>query len=279
MIAHYVTLIVFLLLTGTAYAADATWKIFEIKGKASLQTDAGTRPLSNDKNLLETIHKGSRVKVDGVGKVVVVSLKSRQAFEVGSNSEGVVEDEQVRALKGTVSVKKGFSLPKGNDGKMGGIVMRGAGNTRSCLKALSPSNTAIVDLSPELYWENNCDGLKQVTITVLADERIVHTAESSETTYKVPVGVLQPGSRYMWLIDGGANFDMASGVFTILPDTERKEVVERMEAYGKEEGDDISGKIAYIYYIDGKGLNEMTRRESEKIRQRFPGAEGLKDLP
>jgi hypothetical protein len=268
-----------MLVSAPAFSADTTWKVFEIKGKVSLLTDSGARTLSNEKNLLETIRKGSRLKVEGSGKVVIVSLKSRQAYEIGDNSEGMVEEEQVRALKGTVSLKKGFTLPKANDGRMGGIVMRGAGNTRSCLKALSPINTAIVDLSPELRWENNCDGLKQVTITVLADERTVHTAESSETAFTIPAGVIKPGSRYMWLIDGGANFDMASGVFSVLPDADRKEVLEKTADYARTGGDGIAEMIAFIYFIDGKGLNEMTRLESEKIRQRYPGAEGLKELP
>ncbi len=279
MYAKFLTLLMAMLLAAPAFSAEAPWKVFEIKGKVSLQVDGATRTLTNEKNLLETIRKGSKVKVEGAGKVVVVSLKSRQAYEIADNSEGVVEDDQVRALKGTVSVKKGFTLPKSNDGKMGGIVMRGAGNTRSCLKAISPSNTAVVDLSPDLVWENNCDGLKQVAITVLADERIVHAGESSETSFKIPAGVLQPGSRYMWLIDGGANFDMASGVFTVLTEADRKEVLEKSAAFAKAGSEDIAEVIAYIYDISGKGLNEMARKESEKIRQRYPGAEGLKDLP
>jgi hypothetical protein len=262
-----------------ACAADNSWKVFEVKGRASLITETGTRVLNNDKSLLETIRTGNRVKVEGSGKVVIVSLKMRQAYEVGDNSEALVEEDQVRAIKGTVAVKKGFSLPKANEGRMGGIVMRGAGNTRSCLKALSPMNTAIIDLSPELRWENNCDGLKQVTITVLADERIVQTAESGATSYKIPAGVLQPGNRYMWLVDGGANFDMASGVFTVLAEPDRSEAAGRIAEFNKVSGDDVAAMIAYIYYLDGNGLNEYTRLESDKLRKRFPDSEGLKELP
>jgi hypothetical protein len=267
------------MLPVAAGAADNSWKVFEVKGKASLVSDSGTRVLSNDKSLLETVRKGSRIKVEGSGKVVVVSLKTRQAYEVGDNSEAVVEDDQVRATKGTVVTKKGFSLPKTTDGRMGGIVMRGAGNTRSCLKALSPINTATLELAPELRWENNCDGLKQVTITVLADERIVHTSESSDTAFRIPAGILQPGNRYMWLVDGGANFDMASGVFTVLPEADRVETLERITEFTRQGGEDVAAMIAYIYFLDGKGLNELTRLESDKLRKRFPDSEGLKELP
>ena len=61
------------------------------------------------------------------GKVVVVSLKNRQAFEVADNSEAVVEDDRVVALKGTVTVRKGYALPKGKDGRMGGSSCAGPG--------------------------------------------------------------------------------------------------------------------------------------------------------
>lgn len=280
MFANIVTGIAIILLSASSsFAADIAWKIFDIKGKATVQTDGVTRSISNDKNLLEPVRKGSRIKVEGSGKVVIVSLKTRQAFEIGDNSEGVVEDEQVRALKGTVSVKKGLSLPKGNDGKIGGIVMRGAGNQRSCLKALTPTNTAIMDLSPELRWENNCDGLKLVTITVLADEKAVHSSETEDTTFRIPEGVVQAGNRYMWLIDGGANFDMASGIFSVLSENDRKEVQERKTAFITEGSDDVASMLAYIYFLDSKGLNDLSRQDSARIKQRFPGADGLKELP
>lgn len=268
-----------LLFATSAFSAEILWKIFDIKGKASLTIDGTTRPLSNGKNLLEAVRKGSLIKVEGAGKVVVVSLKSRQAFEIGDSSEGMVEEDQVRAVKGTVVVKKGLSLPKGNDGKMGGIVMRGAGNTRSCLKALSPSNTAILDLAPELRWENNCDGLKTVTITLLADEKVVYSSELGESSVRIPEGIVQTGNRYMWLVDGGSNFDMASGIFTVLPESDRQEVLEKRSVFAKEGADDVASMLAYIYFLDGKGLREMTRDESERIRNRFPGADSLKELP
>jgi hypothetical protein len=278
MIVRIVTVLSMLMLSVSAFAADNVWKIFEVKGKASIISDSGTRTLSNEKSLLETVRKGSKVKTEAGGKVVIVSLKSRQAYEIGDNSEALVEEEQVRAIKGAVAIKNGFSLPKSNDGRMGGIVMRGAGNTRSCLKALSPINTALIDLTPLLRWENNCDGLSLVTITVLADERKVFSSESAETSFKIPAEILKPGNRYMWMIDGGANFDMASGVFSVLPEVDRSEALGRIAEFNKDNGD-VAAMIAYIYYLDGKGLNELTRLESDKLRKRFPDSEGLKELP
>jgi hypothetical protein len=277
--AQSLLILLLVMLSPPAFAADNIWKIFEVKGKASLITESGTRTLSNEKSLLETVRKGSRIKTEAGAKVVVVSSKNRQAYEIGDNSEAVVEEDQVRALKGTVAIKKGFSLPKSGDGRMGGIVMRGAGNTRSCLKAVSPINTALLEITPVLSWENNCDGLKQVTITVLADERTVFTSETSETSFKIPAETLKPGSRYMWMIDGGENFDMASGVFSILAEAEQKEVLVKISDFNRDTGDDVATMIAYIYYLDGKGLNELTRQESDKLRKRFPESEGLKELP
>lgn len=268
-----------LIVAGTVYGAEKTWRVFDVKGKAGLVAPDGARiSLSNEKNLLQALDTGSRVKVEGKGKVVIVSLKTRMAYEIADDSEAVVEDKEVRALKGSVAAKKGYTLPKGKDGKMGGIVMRG-GNTRSCLKVVSPANTATLDLDPVFQWENACEGLRQVTVTLLSDERVVHTAESGDSSMRIPAGVVKPGVRYMWLIDGGVNFDMASAVFTVLPEEERSEVMAQIAAAAGAGPDDIAGMIAHVYYLEGMGLAQMARQESEKIRKRYPGAAALKDLP
>ena len=278
-LTRIVTVVWVLMSSVSAFAADNIWKIFEVRGRASVISGNAVRALSNEKSLLETIRQGSRVLTEAGGNVVIVSLKDGLAYEVGDSSEATVEDEQVRAVRGTVTMKKGFLLPKAGDGRTGGIVMRGAGNTRSCLKAISPVNTAILELTPELRWENNCDGLRRVTITILSDERVVHTAECSETSFKIPADVLQSGSRYMWMIDGGTNFDMASGLFTIPAEADRKEVLESITGFSRETGEDVSAMIAYIFFLDAKGLNELARLESDKMRKRFPASQGLKELP
>ncbi len=268
------------LATSIASAAEKDWRIFGVQGTAKLISASGAiTPLTLEKNLLQPLSQGSRIKVEGRGKVVVVSIKSRLAFEILDESEALLEADQARVLKGKVIPRKGYALPKGNEGRMGGIVMRGAGNTRSCLKAVSPLNTAILELDPVLVWTNDCEVLKQVTITVLADDKTINTAETSDTKYRIPAGILKPGNRYMWLIDGGSNFDMASGVFSIPAEPVLSEMLLKLNRKKTADIDDLVERIAFIYLLNEHGVIDTARDESALLRKLYPGSEGLKELP
>ena len=125
-------------LFATSIALADEWRMFGAHGMVQL-TPRGGEPtiIDNDKSLMIKITNSSTIQVKGKGKVVLVSLKSRKAFEIGDNSTAIVEPDIVRALSGVVNPKSGFAQPAGKSGKIGGVVMRGAGNQGGCLKAIS----------------------------------------------------------------------------------------------------------------------------------------------
>jgi len=265
-----------LLAAGTASADD--WRIFGAQGTVQI-APKGADPvtINNDKSPMMKVTEGSTISVKGKGKVVVVSLKSRQGFEIGDNSTAQVDPTTIRAIKGSVSPKNSFAPPVGKEGKMGGIVMRGAGNQSGCLKALSPINTNILNPAPELRWENRCSGVSRLSLTILSDENVVHATEVlSLSSYRVPENILKEGNRYLWMVDGGANFDMSSGVFMVTGGKEREEVVQRMkEAHSATNPED---RLAYIYFLSDRGFSEMAREEADRLRSAFPEASGLSEL-
>lgn len=262
---------------GIASADD--WRIFGVHGTVQIASKGGEPvTINNDKSLMMKVPDGSTLLVKGKGKLVMVSLKSRQAFEIGDDSSALVDSATIRALKGSVTPKSGFAPPTGKDGKMGGIVMRGAGNQRSCLKALSPINTNILATSPELRWENRCNRLSTVSLSIISDERTVHSAEVvSVSSYKVPENILKGGSRYLWMVDGGASFDMTSGVFQVTGGKEREELLQRMKE--AESATTPEERISYIYYLSDSGFTEMAKGEGNRLRAAFPEASALSDLP
>jgi hypothetical protein len=280
MTAYYCAIIGTALIFITASTALADdWRIFGAQGTVQIAQKGGDPfTINNDKSPMMKVSEGSTILVKGKGKVVLVSLKSRQAFEIGENSTAQVDPTTIRALKGAVNPKSGFAPPTGKDGKMGGIVMRSTGNLRSCLKAISPINTAILALTPELRWDNRCNGLSKVNLTILSDERVVHSAEiPSVSSYRLPENILKEGSRYLWMIDGGASFDMASGVFMVTGGKERDEVLQRMkEATSVTTPED---RLAYIYFLSDRGFAEMAKEEGSRLRSAFPEASGLSELP
>jgi hypothetical protein len=267
----------FIVAAGPAAAED--WRIFGAQGTVQVAEKAQEAvTIDNAKSPMMKVADGTTVLVKGKGKVVLVSLKSRQAFELGDNSAAVVEATTVRALKGVVNPRKGFSAPTGKDGKMGGVVMRGASGQSGCLKALSPIKTTILALTPELRWENRCRGVSSVNLTILADDKVVLAAEvHSASSYRVPEKILKEGGRYLWMIDGGASFDMASGVFAVADGKVREEVLqqekETVAAGGPEE------RLTYVYFLIDRGFAEIAKEESDKLRAAFPEAAGLAELP
>ena len=263
----------------TSIALADEWRMFGAHGTVLLTPKGGESTIiNNDKSLMMNIANSSTIQVKGKGKVVLVSLKSRQAFEIGDNSSAIVEPDIVRALNGAVNPKSGFAPPTGNSGKMGGIVMRSTGSQTGCLKAVSPIKTTIMDLTPELRWENRCSGLTSLSFTLLSDEHVVHTAEVlSLSSYRLPENILKEGKRYLWMLDGGASFDMTSGVFMVATEKERKEVLQRMkEATSANSPED---RLAYIYFLSDMGFSEMAREEGRMLRAVFPEASGLSGLP
>jgi len=275
----FVIMLITLILTAAGKAQADDWRIFGAHGTVQI-TPKGGNPavINNEKSLMMKVANGSTIKIIGKGKVVVVSLKSRKALEIGDNSTALVAPDTIRALSGTVSPKSGFAQPTGKDGKMGGIVMRGKANQRSCIKAISPINTTIPALTPELRWENRCSGLSRVNLTILSDERVVHSAEvSTLPSYKVPENILKEGNRYLWMIDGGASFDMASGVFLVTTATEREELLQRMKDVNSSTS--TEDRIAYVYFLSDRGFSEMAREEGNRLRAAFPEASALSDLP
>ena len=224
------------------------------------------------------VSEGSTIQVKGKGKVVVVSLKSRSAFEIGDDSTARVETDTVRPLKGTVNPKTGYAPPAGKDGKIGGIVMRGADNQKGCLKLISPVKTKIVELTPELRWENNCSGVANLGVTILSDEQVVHSAEvRSVSSYRVPENVLKAGNRYLWMIDGGSGFDTSSGVFMVAENKEREEVTQQTKSASSTAAPE--DRLAYMYFLSDRGFSELAKVELGKLRTAFPEAAGLLELP
>ncbi len=275
----WVISMVFIFMTaGSALADD--WRIFGAQGVVQIAPKGGEPvTISNEKSPMMKVSEGSTITVKGKGKVVLVSLKSRQAFEIGDNSTALVDPASIKAIKGTVNPKSGFAPPTGKDGKMGGIVMRSISKkNRSCLKALSPVSTTVLETTQELRWDNQCDGLSKVTLTILSDEQVIHSAEVlSSSSYNLPKDILKTGNRYLWMIDGGASFDMASGVFLVAGGNEREEVLQRMKEISQlaipEE------RLAYIYFLSDRGFSDMAKEEVERLRSAYPEAPGLSELP
>ncbi|OPY72300.1 MAG: hypothetical protein A4E64_03002 [Syntrophorhabdus sp. PtaU1.Bin058] len=248
-------------------AAERYGLVFDVQGNVEVQgADGKVTKLKKTEHVLFPVNEGDRVKVIQ-GKVVIVSLKENKGYELASNSEGIVKNRKLVAVKGSVKEIQGLNPPgKGVSGSIGGIVLR---SIRPCIKTVSPVNTNIFDVTPELVWNNTCRGDKKVTVKIMSGEQMIFHAESAENALKIPPGVLQYGKEYRWIIDGGKNRNISGGGFTIVSEDEAKEIAQRIAFY-RERGDDLSYRLSYIFYLLDRNLNETAKAEIQKLKRDYP---------
>lgn len=250
-----------------ANAAERYGLVFDVQGNVEVQgADGKATKLKKTEHVLFPVNEGDRVKV-AQGKVVIVSLKENKGYELSSNSEGIIKNRKLVAVRGSARAIQGLNPPgKGVSGSIGGIVLR---SIRPCIKAVSPVNTNILDVTPELVWSNTCQGDKKVIVKVMSGEQMVFHTESAANSLKMPPGVLLYGKEYRWIIDGGKNRNISGGGFTIVNEDEAKEITQRI-AFFRERGDDLSYRLSYIFYLLDRNLNEAAKGEIQKLKRDYP---------
>ena len=250
-----------------AGAAERFGLVFDVQGNVEVRgVDGKVTKLKKTEHVLFPVNEGDRVKV-AQGKVVIVSLKDNKGYELASNTEGIVKGRKLLAVKGSVKEIQGLNPPgKGVSGSIGGIVLR---SIRPCVKAVSPVNTCILDETPELIWENTCQGDKKVIVKIMSGEQMIFHTESAANSLKVPSGTLQYGKEYRWIIDGGKDRNISGGGFTIVREDEAKDIAQRIAFY-RDRGDDLSYRLSYIFYLLDKNLNEMAKGEIQKLKKDYP---------
>jgi len=206
-------------------AAQQAGYIFDVQGTAQLKSAEGkTITLKRSEHLLYAVKDGDRIKVEK-GRVVVASLKESRGYEVGDKSEGVVRLGKVVAVKGKVSELQGLHAPgKTAAGSMGGFVVR---SVKPCIRAISPVSTTIMDLTPQLSWENKCSGDKKVTVKIISGDTVLFSAESADNSLKVPARVLAYGNEYRWIVDSGKVNNVSGGIFSLPSQAEADEIAKR----------------------------------------------------
>lgn len=260
---------------GHAGAAQQTGYIFDVQGTAQLKSAEGkTVTLKRSEHLLYAVKDGDRIKVEK-GRVVVASLKESRGYEIGDNSEGVARSGKVVAVRGKVSELQGLHAPgKTASGSMGGFVVR---SVKPCIRAVSPVSTTIIDLTPQLAWENKCPGDKKVTVKIISGDTVLFSAESGDNSLKVPAKVLAWGNEYRWIVDSGKVNNVSGGVFSLPSQAEADEIGRKIASF-KERREDLSFRLSYVFFLVDNNLNDLARAEVRALKTDFPDNEYLKKM-
>ena len=257
------------------YAAGQAGYIFDVQGTAEIKSSEGkTIRLKRSEHLLYAVKEGDRIKV-GKGRVVIATLKENKGYVIGENSEAIAKENRIVAVRGEVSELKGLHAPgKVSAGSMGGFVVRSA---RPCIKALSPVSTTIIDLTPELTWENRCPGDKKVTVKIISGDVVLFSGETGGTSLKVPGNILAYGNEYRWIVDSGKINNVSGGIFSLPSEAEVKEINKTIAGF-REHREDLSFRLSYVFFLIDNNLNEMAREQIRALKADFPENSNIKKM-
>ncbi len=264
-------------LPGLVFGAHKFGVIFDVMGDATLISSKGkVKALKRSKHILSAVREGDTIKLNGTGKVVIVSIKDKIGYVITHDAEIIIEGDTVKAVKGDLQVKEGFSVPQGGaKGPIGAIVLRNS-IRKSCIEIVSPFNTSVITYTPTLKWKNSCKGLISVSVKVLEDRTVVFDTVTKGTSVQVAAGTLKPGITYRWLVDGGASVGIVGGTFT----TVEQNVIDLV---GTAKGS-LSGKselpelLSYLFMLLENDLNEMADIELAGLERKFPDNEYIKEI-
>lgn len=242
--------------------------VFDIQGIVEIRNaDSKINVLKREKDILHPIKEGDTIEVKGNGVVIIVSLAENKGYKVLSNSIAIVKNRKLVAVKGTTHSIDGLYPPKENRLRIGGgIVLREKG---PCVKAISPLNTVVLDLSPEFKWKNDCQESKKVVIKIVSKEEPVFIVESEGVSFKVPDGLLKYNEEYRWIIESSATNDIDGGKISIPKEAEVKRIKEGIAMY-KKQSHDLSQRLSYIFFLLDNELEDLAGAEIAVLKAEFP---------
>ncbi|MCX5811423.1 MAG: hypothetical protein NT178_02610 [Proteobacteria bacterium] len=262
------------LIPGSSYSLDNFGMLFEIEGDVKVTDSTGkTSGLSRSKDLLRPIVEGDRIEV-AKGKAIVVSAKKNKGYEFTSNSTGQVKGDKMLTIKGQINIKDGLHAPReSSPGTMGALVLRK--DKSLCLGTLSPLNTAVIELAPELRWKNSCQGPKNVAIIVFDKEEVVYASKTDKDNLKIPNNILKYGNIYRWIVK--SNRLEAGGRFNI-PEENEVNAIQKKLLSSRLNKDDTSQRLSLVFYLLAKNFMELAKDEITMLRNDFPDNEYFKNI-
>lgn len=269
-------IIVLLLMPLIAYGSEKFGMVFDVRGSVEVKAvDGKTIRLRKDRHILYPIKEGDRINVMADGRVLIVSFKGKQGYEILPNSSVQISEGRIKTIKGTVNIKEGLHAPEeGANGPIGAIVLRGV-IKEPCIRTVSPVNTSILNLTPELIWRLDCKGIKKVSVRILVGREVIFSKDTEMNSMKVTEGVLKYGETYRWLVDGGSA-GIIGGTFSIPEEQEVGNINEKI-AFLKT-GGDLSQRLSYVFYLLENRLNEHAKAEIELLEREFPDNDYIREL-
>jgi hypothetical protein len=263
-------IVLVVLLSLPAHAFAGGWLIFDIAGDVQLVQGHTTTSLSSNKHLLTEVSSGDSITTKGNGRIVLVSMATNDAFEIGANAVVAIGEKDLKATKGSFKLQKGYALPKKQPKLMAGVVMRGE-QSQECLQITRGTNTAVHTLTPTLKWQNSCDG-NPVHVSLFADQGLVFEHEANAGELTLPQGTLQYGQRYVWLLETRKRDQIAAAAFKVIAAEEAAKVARLLDKPCCQSSD-LASQLSDLFYLKEQGLAELAEDRQAMLSRAYPDAD------
>lgn len=260
-------IILSILLLHASPVAAADWLIFDIAGDVQLAQGRTTTSLSSSKHLLMEVSSGDNITTKGNGRVVLVSMTTNDAFEIGANAVVAVGAKDLKATKGSFKLQKGYALPKKQPRLMAGVVMRGD-QSQECLQVTKGANTAVHTLTPTLKWQNACDG-NPVHFSLFADKGLVFEQEVSAGELALPQGLLQHGQRYVWLLETRKRDQVTAAAFRVISAEDAARVALLLDRPCCPRAE-FAAQLSALFSLRDLGLVELAEERLAVLSREYP---------
>jgi len=255
------TLLVFLLATMPALAADGIAFISDMKGDVAV--DGNARPM-----LLSELVKGQKITVGRDSHASVMYIATGKEYVLRGAAEYLVKDTEIA---GSIMPPVARSTEwRANSRVLAQVANTSAASVRmrsvappkpeAATKVAFPAEGNVASLQPVFRWRAEEAKPAEFTLLVVGQEKPVHVARSVKgDTYKVPAK-LRPETEYVWTATAAGN-EMGAGKFRTLSN----EALARIEKSRPSERAEFSDRLMFALLLQEMGATQEARESWARL--------------
>lgn len=245
-------------LAASAALADGIAFLTNLKGEVALD---GAKP-----QVLGEIARGQKLTLGRDANASVMYIASGKEFVLRGPGEYLVKDGEVTASSGAAPTARSTEwratskvLGQVAQTQAASVRMRSIAPGKARANLLFPTQGNVATLQPTFRWAG--DGQSEVTLSVVGDEKPVHTGRTHGNSYRIP-GKLKPDTEYVWVLSSGGT-ELGAGKFRTLP----LEAIQRAEKRKPSDRAEFSDRLMYALLLQEFGAVQEAQELWSKLSQ------------
>jgi hypothetical protein len=255
-------LVALLAAASAAVAAETVAFVTNVKGDVTI--DGTTRAA-----LLAELAKGQKLVLGKESLASVMYTATGKEYVLRGPGDYVVKDVEIASSSGMPPVARatewranGAVLAQVAQTSAASVRMRSIGKPKVDTDALVyPTQGKVSTLQPTLRWRGDAKAPSQVEVQIVGEEKALHVAKVSGTSYRVPVK-LRPDTEYAWTLSV-AGSEIGTGKFRTLG----AEDVAQVERRRPSEKAEFSDRVLFALMLQEMGATQEAHEAWARLSQ------------